>query len=281
MSCSSPINKTSAQAFSFVRPGPSQTLPLSVNLQTKETAEDLVFARPIKLTRVQVEDSTRMTSTTVANSVKDTEEIKRTDAQSSKASIETSPARPSKPKAITITPDKRDSKAVNRPKRTQPQSAHPMAQSEEPKSLSSLVEKSEGIRSPSSQLLSSTEYRPYTLKDYRAIKTNKYLELGGLGASVIGTEEWERKKELSERRKHYARQVLQANANRIALTLSRPLPGFTDPPASDNRSRALEFAKRVKPPLARQHSSEREDAEEYLPSHLKDYVQEMKARLMS
>ena len=33
------------------------------------------------------------------------------------------------------------------------------------------------------------EYKPYTLKDYQIIKTDKYYELGGLGPANIGTEE--------------------------------------------------------------------------------------------
>lgn len=40
------------------------------------------------------------------------------------------------------------------------------------------------------------EFSPYTLKDYKNIQSDKYYQLGGLGAFNIGTEEWNRKKRL-------------------------------------------------------------------------------------
>lgn len=51
------------------------------------------------------------------------------------------------------------------------------------------------------------EFKPYTLKDYQNLKPEKYYELGGLGPSTIGTEEWKQKKEVINRRNQYVRQI--------------------------------------------------------------------------
>lgn len=288
MSSSSPINKSGAPAFTFARPGPSQTLPFPT-LPAKDPAEPSVFARPIKIARPQPDETLRMTPLTVALTVSGPGEYKKSDMHTSKASLETTPVRPAKPSAPGTELVASNSPLKPRKVPKQPQSAHTVV-NEDPKPAAFPLEKAESTRSPSSQLLSSTDYHPYTLKDYRSIRSNKYLELGGLGASMVGSEEWERKKELSDRRKHYARTVLQANATRIAVALSKPRSDLPDPPASDSRSRALEFSKRIKPPAGRLHSSEH--AEAYLElgplegleeeqSRLKGYVEELKARLMS
>lgn len=47
------------------------------------------------------------------------------------------------------------------------------------------------------------DYKPYTIHDYYSIKPQKYYELGGLGAATIGTEEWLKRKNVSEKRKAY------------------------------------------------------------------------------
>jgi len=286
MSGTSPINKSAAPVFTFARPGPSQTLPFP-SLPAKDSAESSVFARPIRITRPQPDETLRMTPVTVAVTVSRPEEYKKSDLHTSKASLETTPVRPAKPSEpdSELTAPKPPVKPKRAPK--QPQSAHTVANAE-PKSAISLPEKAESARSPSSQQLSSTEYHPYTLKDYRSIRSNKYLELGGLGASMVGSEEWERKKELSDRRKHYARTVLQANANRIAIALSKPRTDLPDPPAADSRSRAMEFSKRIKPPAGRLRSFE-PAVDNYMPveeleteqNRFQGYLEELKARLMS
>lgn len=289
MSASSPINKSAAPVFTFARPGPSQTLPFPT-LPPKDSVEASIFARPIKITRPQQDTSVRMTPVTVAATVSGAEEYKKSDMQTTKMSFETTPVRPVKPSEAAANSDSKDSKLPIRPKKLpkQPKSAHSV--DAEPKPSPLLVEKAESVRSPSSHLLSVTEYHPYTLKDYRSIRSNKYLELGGLGASMIGTEEWERKKELSDRRKHYARTVLQANTTRIAVALSKPRTDLPDPLPADSRTRALEFAKRIKLPSGHLHNSEHAEAIMELDpleelekdqSTFKGYVEELKARLMS
>lgn len=57
------------------------------------------------------------------------------------------------------------------------------------------------------------DYKPYTLQDYQNIKSDKYYELGGLGASNVGTDDWRQRKEMIEKRLSYGKQVKIANAN--------------------------------------------------------------------
>ena len=52
------------------------------------------------------------------------------------------------------------------------------------------------------------DFVPYTITDYSFIKNNKYYELGGLGAATIGTEEWMKRKRVSDKRKNYANQII-------------------------------------------------------------------------
>lgn len=90
------------------------------------------------------------------------------------------------------------------------------------------------------------DFTPYTLKDYKLIKSEKYYELGGLGAYNIGTEEWEKKKELQDKKNEYAKQVMQANSTLL------PAPSVKKSKEKElgSRQRAIEFAKKIpKPPL--------------------------------
>ena len=51
------------------------------------------------------------------------------------------------------------------------------------------------------------DFVPYTITDYSFIKPNKYYELGGLGPSSIGTDDWTKRKKISEKRKNYSKKV--------------------------------------------------------------------------
>ena len=59
----------------------------------------------------------------------------------------------------------------------------------------------------------SNDFKPYNLNDYRNIKSEKYYQLGGLGPSFVGTEEWNQKKELNEKRMNYGKRVNLANTS--------------------------------------------------------------------
>ncbi|OMJ90529.1 hypothetical protein SteCoe_7119 [Stentor coeruleus] len=53
------------------------------------------------------------------------------------------------------------------------------------------------------------DYKPYTIKDYYNIKPTKYFELGGLGPSTIGTEDWSKRKNISDKRKEYGYKAMK------------------------------------------------------------------------
>lgn len=57
------------------------------------------------------------------------------------------------------------------------------------------------------------DFIPYTLKDYQAIKSEKYYQLGGLGPSNVGTDEWQMRKEMVEKKMEFAKKVKILNAN--------------------------------------------------------------------
>ncbi|OMJ72855.1 hypothetical protein SteCoe_28595 [Stentor coeruleus] len=50
-----------------------------------------------------------------------------------------------------------------------------------------------------------TDYNPYTIRDYYNIKPKKYYELGGLGSPTIGTEDWTKRKNISDKRIEYGK----------------------------------------------------------------------------
>jgi len=98
-----------------------------------------------------------------------------------------------------------------------------------------------------SEARSQVSFSPYTLEDYRLIRPTKYLPLGGLGASMIGSQEWLRKKELDSRRRTYGQQVLAANSSHLNFP-SHKSEQQDSPFLSSSRQRALDFARSVQPP---------------------------------
>lgn len=90
------------------------------------------------------------------------------------------------------------------------------------------------------------EYKPYSMKDYKNIKIEKYLELGGLGPTSVGSDEWVKKKELYDKRLNYSKEANFRNAANMHLV------PFSTKLNSDSsaRKRAIEFAKSIiRPPL--------------------------------
>ena len=53
-------------------------------------------------------------------------------------------------------------------------------------------------------------FSPYTLKDYKKIKPNKYILLGGLGAN-IGNEDWKKASEKKQKMKNYWKTLKKNN----------------------------------------------------------------------
>lgn len=127
------------------------------------------------------------------------------------------------------------------PKRLQYQSADPLRK----KAVSTI----ESLGSKNKSYIKSTDFKPYTLKDYKVIKPKDYYQLGGLGPSNIGTDEWVKKKELNSKRWKYGKDIYYFNAARLPLfpiTHTTKLKIVEENP----RQRALDFAKKIiKPPL--------------------------------
>jgi hypothetical protein len=57
----------------------------------------------------------------------------------------------------------------------------------------------------------TVDYTPYTLRDYREIKPKAYYQLGGLGPYNLGSEDWNNKKNLYDKRKQYGQNVNYSN----------------------------------------------------------------------
>lgn len=88
------------------------------------------------------------------------------------------------------------------------------------------------------------DFNPYTRMD----ASGAFTRSNGLGAFMIGSEEWLRKKEQRERRQAYARQVLVSNHD--LLRHQHPRRDSLSPQPLSTRQRAIEFARGIKKPKA-------------------------------
>lgn len=287
---SAPVNKPAdATNLTFGKGSQTSALPFA-NFQPRGGSESFQFVRPIRIPRPEDNSVARLTPVTNAA----TEPVglgedysKRAEMQVSLASFGSVPVVQRSVQAV------KEGRPPRVP-RPQPRSAQPTQVNEQVKPVEEV--KKVYTAPPSEQEEIATpkrsDYTPYTIKDYRSIRPNKYMQLGGLGAFMVGTEDWQRKKELHDKRKSYARQVLQSNANRIALSLSKPRADRSEPSPENARQRALEFARRVHPPARRFRDAEirtepdpgeRDQLGQLEDEHerLRSYVEEMKARLMS
>ena len=96
------------------------------------------------------------------------------------------------------------------------------------------------------------EFQPYTLKEYTLIQ-DPPKQLGGLGPSYVGTEDWVKRKKQQEKLQDYARVVQLKNKQ-----LPRAPPRTAQAPTrSSARDRALEFSKRIPKPLPMKPQPER------------------------
>ena len=64
-----------------------------------------------------------------------------------------------------------------------------------------------------------SDFTPYTLEDYYSIKYKTYYQLGGLGPSSVGTNEWQQKKLVNDKRLKYGKKIYFSNAGNLP-----PLP---------------------------------------------------------
>ena len=114
--------------------------------------------------------------------------------------------------------------------------------------FSQIKEEKKGKRQGFSRSIKGKDYKPYTIKDYAGIKSERYYQLGGLGPSYVGTNKWKLDKQRNEKRIKYGVQVYYLNAAKFPLL---PLINSKQKEIEDNsRKRALEFAKSIiKPSL--------------------------------
>jgi len=88
------------------------------------------------------------------------------------------------------------------------------------------------------------DFQPYTLQEY-TLTQDVPKELGGLGPSYVGTEEWVKRKKQQEKLQDYAR-VVQLKNKQLPRAPPRTAQAPTRPSARD---RALEFSKHIPKPL--------------------------------
>jgi hypothetical protein len=95
---------------------------------------------------------------------------------------------------------------------------------------------------------SGIPYSPYTIEDYRKIKPDRYYSLGGLGPSAVGTDDWNAKKVLFDRRADFARKLKQDHAEQLTPVSTRRSNDQASHPSA--RIRAQEYSSGIKrPPL--------------------------------
>ena len=125
---------------------------------------------------------------------------------------------------------------------------------------------------PSSQLR-STNFRPYTLKEYREKTEGNYLRLGGLGAN-IGSDDWNRGKAKLDAAREFSKNIGKANKER----LSHLKKAGEAPKEKSARERALEFARlRVHRPKMKSSSADspgrKVDEEDDVPPRMHELEQ--------
>ncbi|CAG9323186.1 unnamed protein product [Blepharisma stoltei] len=112
-----------------------------------------------------------------------------------------------------------------------------------------------------SKKFQENEYTIPKSNDYYNPKSGKYYELGGLGPLTVGTEEWNRRKEMQDRRNLYAKHVNTANAN----SLPPAKPKKVVEKEKSSREKAIEFAKNVPKPIPKPKVVAKEETKEYSP----------------
>jgi len=118
----------------------------------------------------------------------------------------------------------------------------------------------------SSQIQSSTNYKPYNLQDYKDVKVKASVKLGGLGANT-NTDEWYSQKEKREKMLEFSQNVKMFNMQRLPVTETGFKPRKEKEKEKSRREVALEFAKNVpKPKLQQRRDSPSFRGEDEQPS---------------
>ncbi|KAL4493472.1 hypothetical protein ABPG72_007480 [Tetrahymena utriculariae] len=95
---------------------------------------------------------------------------------------------------------------------------------------------------------SLSNYKPYTLNEYKSIQKNANYKLGGLGPNV-GNEDWQQKKEQLEKRQEFAKQIQQINSQVLKSQQDQgKVAAIKFNKDTSSREKALEFAKNIPKP---------------------------------
>ena len=105
------------------------------------------------------------------------------------------------------------------PPRKQAQSAKPFRPLMQDSQLLASIER------PVRASMPLKEFVPYTYKDYQALNNPQYYQLGGLGPSHVGTNEWNMKKQIEARRNDYIKLLNSTNGSVEASTARKSVQG--------------------------------------------------------
>jgi len=112
---------------------------------------------------------------------------------------------------------------------------------------------------------SRTNFKPYNLKDYKDMKGNGPVKLGGLGANT-NTDEWYKEKSKRDKMVEFSQNVKLFNMQRLPNTETsfKPRKDKEKEKEKSRREIALEFAKNVPKPKVRKNSPIEEEPMEDL-----------------
>jgi hypothetical protein len=126
-----------------------------------------------------------------------------------------------------------------------PADSFPRKQTQSAKPFRNLIREEKKSVKTSGYLPPVEEFKPYTLRDYQNIKPEKYYELGGLGPSTIGSEQWKIKKQIINRRNEYIKQIfLTSNNNLPPSSMRHPIEKLEEKkkPNSNGQNKISVFA---------------------------------------
>jgi len=110
---------------------------------------------------------------------------------------------------------------------------------------------------------SRTNFKPYSLKDYKDMKGNGPVKLGGLGANT-NTDEWYKEKGKRDKMLEFSQNVKLFNMQRLPNTETSFKPRKEKEKERSRREIALEFAKNIPKPKQRRNSPIEEEPMEDL-----------------
>jgi len=111
------------------------------------------------------------------------------------------------------------------------------------------------------QLGSKTTYKPYSLKDYKDIKSRAAVQLGGLGPNT-NTSEWQKEKEKRNKMAEFSQNVKLFNSRRFIGGTETSFNKQREEKEKSRRDVALEFARNIPKPVRVKRFNDDEEIEE-------------------